>query len=353
MQKSIPTLSRRSFLSGTAGALAAPIVLRASCAAADSGSLTFTSWGGTYEEALIKTVTNPFTQETGIKVNLIPTPDLAKLKAQQLTNTVDVDALLVTAEVAATASKQGAWEKLDMSKFDVEDMTVPPTSEYVTWDMYVGGIAWDANKYGQGKHPTNFAEYFDLKKFPGRRTFRNRPNEALEAALLADGTAPNKIYPLDVDRAFKVLDRIKSSVAAWITATPQTVSLLQTGEVDFSYTYANRIKETAQPGSGSSLGFSFEQNLLSTEKLVIPKGAPNKENAMKFVAYASRADVQARLFNVSPVVPNSKKAISMLSAEARKWMPDMNNPNNLVLDGAYWADNLEPVTRRFKEWVLT
>ncbi|MFK4719166.1 spermidine/putrescine-binding protein [Bradyrhizobium niftali] len=128
---------------------------------------------------------------------------------------------------------------------------------------------------------------------------------------------------------------------------------MQTGELDFTYTYANRVKEAARSGSGNLIAFSFEQNLLSTEKLAIPKGAPNKENAMKFIAYNMRPEVQARLLNVSPTVPNSKKAMSMLDAEARKWMPDMNNPNNVVLDGAYWAENLEKVARRFKEWVLT
>ncbi|WP_229200218.1 ABC transporter substrate-binding protein [Bradyrhizobium acaciae] len=347
------TLSRRSFLTGAAGAFAAPMVLRASSAAANSGSITFTSWGGSFEEAVVKTVTTPFTEETGIKVNLIPTPDLAKLKVQQLTGNVDVDAFVASAEGAAAGSKQGFWEKLDLSTFDVEDMAIPPTSEYVTWDMYAGGIAWDPSKYGQGKHPINFAEYFDVKKFPGRRTFRNRPNETLEAALLADGVAPKNMYPLDVDRAFRVLDRIKPSIASWITATPQTLSLLQTGEVDFSYTYANRVKEAARPSDRKPMAFSFEQNLLGTEKIAIPKGAPNAVNAMKFIAYTVRPEVQARLFSVSPTVPNSKKAMSMLSAEVRKWMPDPNNPNNVVLNGAYWEDNLEAVSRRFKEWVLT
>ncbi|MFK4719167.1 spermidine/putrescine-binding protein [Bradyrhizobium niftali] len=189
MKKSASTLSRRTFLTGTAGVFSGPLLLRVSRAAANSGSLTFTSWGGSFEEALIKTVANPFTEETGIKVNLVPTPDLAKLKAQQLTGNVDVDVFSASAEVAAAGSKQSFWEKLDLPKFEMEDMTIPPTSEYVTWDMYAGGIAWNPSKYGEGKHPTTFAEYFDLKKFPGRRSFRNRPNETLEAALLADGVA--------------------------------------------------------------------------------------------------------------------------------------------------------------------
>lgn len=353
MVNTVSRTPRRSFLVGAAGVLAAPLVPRPSWAAGKSDSLTITSYGGSFQDVFVKTVTNPFALETGIKVNIVPTPDMAKLKAQQLTGNVELDVFAAAAEQVAYGSKQGFWEKLDLSLFDIEDMAIPPKNDGVARNAYAGGIAWDPKKFDSGKHPTKFAEYFDLNKFPGRRTFRNRPGETLEAALLADGVPPKDIYPLDIDRAFKKLERIKPSIASWITATPQTVSLLQTGEIDFSYTYANRVKDTSRPGGGVSLAFSFEQNLIGTENFVVPKGAPNKENAIKFMAYCMRPEVQARLCDASGVIPNSKKGASMLSAETRNWIPDPSNPNNVVLDGEYWSDNLEAVSRRFKEWILS
>ncbi|WP_439406560.1 ABC transporter substrate-binding protein [Bradyrhizobium sp. DASA03076] len=353
MSKIVPRVSRRCFMAGTAGVLAAPMVLRVPRAAAKSDSVTLTAYGGSFQEILVKTVTNPFTEETGIKVEIVPTPDIAKLKAQQLTGNVQLDLFSVSAPVAAFGSKAGFWDKLDLTMLDVNDLAIPPTDELVTRHAYACGIGWDPEKYGAGKHPGNFAEYFDLKKFPGRRTFRNQPNETLEAALLADGVPPKDIYPLDIERAFKVLDRIKTSIASWITATTQTISLLQTGEVDFSYTYANRVKATNEPGGGKPLAFSFEQNLLGTEVFAIPKGAPSRESAMKLIAYSMRPEAQARLYDAAFLGPNSKKAFSIMSAESRKWVPDLGSPNGLVLDGAYWTDNLEAVSRRFKEWVLS
>lgn len=346
-------VSRRLLLAGTASLLAAPVVFRASRAGAKSNSLTVTSFGGSFQEILVNTVTNPFTEETGIKVNIVPTPDITKLKAQELTGNVEFDVFAVPDEVAAYASKQGFWEKLDLSSFDIDDLAIPPTSDAVIRNSYAKGIAWDPKKYDSAKHLANFAEYFDVKKFPGRRTFRNRPNETLEAALLADGVPPKDIYPLDIDRAFKVLDRIKPSIASWIVAAPQATSLLQTGEVDFSYTYANRVQSTNQPGGGAPLAFSFEQSLIGPENLAVPKGAPNREGAMKFIAYSVRPEVQARLCDAAASVPNSKKGLAMMPPEARKWMPDLSNPINLVLKGAHWSDNLEAVSRRFKEWVLS
>ncbi|MDA9489699.1 ABC transporter substrate-binding protein [Bradyrhizobium sp. CCBAU 11361] len=343
--------SRRSFLAGAAGVLAAPMVI-GSRAVAATDFVTMVGYGGTFQETLVKYVMTPFAAETGIKVKFVPAPDLAKIKAMQLTRSVEWDIYNGNGTWAASGSKQGFWEKLDTSMFDLKDLAIQPTSDVVTLDLYAAGVAWDPKKYGAGKHPANLAEFFDIKKFPGRRCLRKEPDGALEAALLADGVAPKDIYPLDLERAFKVLDRIKPGIV-WASATTQTISLVQTGEVDFSYTYNNRVKATNEPGGGMPLAFSLDQNLIFTSPLAVLKGAPNKENAMKLIAYMLRPEVQARMDNQLGFLPVSKKALPMLSLEARKWQPDLSNPNNLMMSNEYWADNFESVSRRFQEWLLT
>ncbi|MCK1588560.1 ABC transporter substrate-binding protein [Bradyrhizobium sp. 169] len=351
MNRLVSAVSRRFFLAGAAGVLAAPLVI-GSRAAAGSDVVTMVGYGGTFQDALVKYVMIPFTAETGIKVNFVPAPDLAKIKAMQLTGSVEWDIYNGNGTWAASGSKQGFWEKLDPSRFDLADLAIPPTSDVVTLDLYAAGVAWNPKKYGTGKHPTNFAEFFDLKKFPGRRCLRKNPDAALEAALLADGVAPKDIYPLDLERAFKVLDRIKSSIV-WASATTQTISLVQTGEVDFSYTYSNRVKATNEPGGGVPLAFSLDQNLIFTDPLAVLKGAPNKENAMKLITYMLRPEVQVRMDDQLGFLPASKKAVPMLSPEARKWQPDLSNPNSLMISNEYWADNFDSVSSRFQEWLLT
>lgn len=349
MTNRVSTVSRRLLLTGGASLLVAPMVIQAS-RAVQSNSVTVCSWGGSFQEISVNTVYTPFTQETGIKVNVVPAPDLAKIKAQMLLGSVEWDIYENFASVTASASKMGFWEKLDPSMFDLSDLVVQPTSDSITFQITAEGMAWDPKKYGPGKHPSTFAECFDPQKFPGRRAFLANPNGMLETALLADGVAPKDIYPLDLDRAFKSLDRIKSNVASWAT-TPQTISLLQTGEVDFSYTYSNRVKATTEPGGGLPLAFSFDQNLFDSDNLVVLKGAPNRDNAMKLLAYFLRPEVQARMQNQLGLIPVSRKAASMLSPEARKWQPDMTSSNSLMKSATYWADNLEPVSIRFKEWL--
>jgi putative spermidine/putrescine transport system substrate-binding protein len=52
-----------------------------------------------------------------------------------------------------------------------------------------------------------------VRRFPGPRSLRNHPVDNLEFALLADGAAMDKLYPIDMDRAFRKLDEIRQHVA--------------------------------------------------------------------------------------------------------------------------------------------
>ncbi|SDD35411.1 putative spermidine/putrescine transport system substrate-binding protein [Bradyrhizobium brasilense] len=352
MDKRFTEISRRTLLAGSATLVAAPMVFGSRRAAANSDSVTMCNYGGSYQEATVKAVYDPFTKETGIKVNIIPFPGLDKVKAMQVTGNVDIDVWLGGGQDTAAGSKGGFWEKLDPALFDVQDMVIKPKSDYVTFETFLLGLAWDPAKYGQGKHPATFAEFFDVKKFPGRRMLRKAPVSSLEIALLGDGVAPKDIYPLDLNRAFRVFDRIKSNTV-WAHTNPQTISLLQTGEVDFGISYAGRVKSTTEPGAGVPLAFSFEQNIINDDCLAIVKGAPNKENAIKLIAYYLQPEVQARLYNLVAVTPGSKKAAAMLSPEMRKWQPDPNNANNRFVDNDYWAENYNAVSRRFQEWLMT
>ncbi|WP_050425878.1 extracellular solute-binding protein [Bradyrhizobium tropiciagri] len=282
MNRLISTVSRRCFLAGAASVLAAPIVIRPSRAVANSNLVTMVAWGGTYQDVLERTVVTPFSEETGIKVNMIPAPDLAKIKAMLLTGNVEWDLYTNTGARLASGSKQGFWEKLDPSILELKDLAVAPASDYIANEIFTSGIAWDPKKYDSGKHPVNFAEFFDVNSFPGRRGMRPLPDGTLEIALLADGVAPKDMYPVDVNRAFKVLDRVKSRTV-WPPTTPQTVSLVQTGEVDFGWTVAARAKATTGPGGGVPLAFSFEQNVFATSGYAVVKGAPNKKK--RYAAY--------------------------------------------------------------------
>ncbi|WP_206958075.1 ABC transporter substrate-binding protein [Trinickia acidisoli] len=346
---------RRAFVSGASSiaiaAAASPLILTSKRARAADRQMSLVSWGGDYRRAVEESVVNPFMKETGIQVTIVDTPDMAKLRAQVMTGNVEWDVFDAPGALGVAGANAGLWEPLDPAIFDRNDLIIDVKNNLLPWYVFVGGIAWDPKRYPAGKHPRNFKEYFDTKTFPGRRTFRNRPSETFEAALLADGVPPKHLYPLDVDRAFRVLDRIKPDVVKWIDQTPQTLTLLATGETDYTYTYASRVKPAK--ASGQSVDFSFDQTVNGFEYLAVVKNTPNKQAAMKFLAFAARPDRQAAFMELIGNTPSSKKALGLMSAESRKWIPDLNSPNSVLMDDSWWAKNFDEVTRRFKEWTMS
>ncbi|MDF1748314.1 MAG: ABC transporter substrate-binding protein [Alphaproteobacteria bacterium] len=344
------SVTRRTLLMAGAGigaTLAAPGIWRG--ARADSG-LTVTCWGGKYRDGIDTVFAKPFTEETGIPVTLIDNADLAKMKAQVDSGNVEWDVFDSVGPQIMSGSKQGLWEKIDESIVDRSDLAAPGGEDTVGTYLFGGGIAWDTKRFPDGKHPVDFKGFWVVKGIPGSPGLRPRVSENLEMALIADGVAPHELYPLDVERAFAKMDEIKPAVKTWIEATPQTVTLVANGEIDFSYSYISRIRPVQL--DGSTLNISMEQTLNSLEYQAVSKGTKNREAAMRYIAFCLRPDRQAAIAEKLYFTPNSMKGLEVASPDARKYMPDMTKPNNAILDDAWWADNYTELQNRFTEWLL-
>jgi putative spermidine/putrescine transport system substrate-binding protein len=347
--------SRRQFIQASGAGiftpfLAAPMVVTSRKANA-AQNLVLVSWGGTYRTAIEDALTKPFEKETGVHVIIVDTPDMAKVKAQVSTRNVQWDVFDSVGQMAMTGSRNGYWESIEGLNFDRSNLLTPATKEAVPFYGFAGGVCWQSAKFPDSKHPSNFQEFFDFARFPGQRGLKNQATETLEVALLGDGVPANRIYPLDVDRAFRALEKLRPHVGKWIDQSPQTVSLVAAGQLDFSYTYSARARAAQE--SKQPIGFSFAQTLTGLEYLTVLKGAPNKENAFKFIEFSMRPDRQGALMNSLGYIPANLKATDLLSADTKKWLPDPKSPNNLIIDSSYWATHYDELTLRFKEWALS
>ena len=70
--------------------------------------------------------------------------------------------------------------------------------------MFSTVIGWNTKTYGD-QRPQSWADFWDVKKFPGTRSYRNAV-PTLEPALMADGVPRDKVYaalsaPGGIDRA--------------------------------------------------------------------------------------------------------------------------------------------------------
>ena len=170
-------------------------------------------------------------------------------------------------------------------------------------------------------------------------------------ASMADGVAPADVYPCDIERAFKALDRIKPHVSHWIDSTAQTVSLIQSNETDYTFTFTTRVKGMQE--SGVPMGYSFEQNLMGMVYTAVPTGAPNSDGAMRLLSYIMDPERQVEMANGSGDAPTYISSLEKVDPAVRKWLPDVANENNMMVDGDWWAANIDELGPRMKEWLLT
>jgi putative spermidine/putrescine transport system substrate-binding protein len=100
----------------------------------------------------------------------------------------------------------------------------------------------------------------------------NRVRYILEVALLADGVDPAKLYPLDVDRAFRSLERIRPNIAVWASPPVGGTQLIASGDVDLAFAVNNEVENAKL--RGAPIDFHFNQGIYTTNSWVIVKGLP-------------------------------------------------------------------------------
>ncbi|MFQ6241757.1 polyamine ABC transporter substrate-binding protein [Sinorhizobium meliloti] len=319
----------------------------ATSAPASAADLVFSSWGGTTQDAQKAAWADKFAEKTGINVLQDGPTDYGKLKAMVEANAVTWDVVDVEGDYAAQAGKKGLLEKLDFSVIDKSKLDPRFVTDYSVGSFYYSFVI-GCNKDVVDACPKTWADLFDTEKFPGKRTFYkwSAPG-VIEAALLADGVPADKLYPLDLDRAFKKLDTIKGDIIWW-SGGAQSQQLLASAEAPFGSLWNGRMTALAQ--SGINAETSWEQNITAADSLVVPKGAKNKEAAMQFIALATSAEAQAELASLTGYAPINLDSPKMMDPEVAKTLPDAQTASQVNADMNYWAENRDAIGERWYAW---
>jgi len=222
----------------------------------------------------------------------------------------------------------------------------------LTTSVYSAILGYRKDKFPPGKEPKTWADFWDVKNFPGPRSLRNHPLATLEFALLADGVAPDKLYPLDIDRAFRKLDQIKPHVSVWWTAGAQPAQLLADGEVVMASGWNGRFYRAIQ--SGAPIGVSWQGGTIHEAYFGIPKGSPHPEWAQRFLAAMTDPRAQAIFANefVSPGL--NPESLKYADAAVRPFLP--TEPANLSRqfwsNTQWWTEAMDDTLRRWNRWML-
>ena len=329
------------------------LFLFTSTAYAAQKEIVVCSWGGTYEKAFRKAMVEPFERETGIKVVVTSYADIAKMKAMVDTGNIEWDVVDIEDRMLHRGMKEGLFEPLDYTVIDKTNLLPGAVhSHAVGIELWGGVLAYNSEKYPGNNHPKSWADFWDVKKFPGSRSLFNGPYDMLEIALLADGVSMDKLYPLDVDRAFRSLDKIKQHVSVWWSKGAQPAQLLTDGEVDMTYAYSGRIANIMKDGIPA--GISFNQASVNPEWLVILKGSKNVKEAMQFIAYCTRAKPQAEFNTAMQYGPINEKAFDYMPKEIADRVPSSPNykGKTWIPNAKWWVGRDKKLTERWKSWIL-
>ncbi|MEM5370319.1 ABC transporter substrate-binding protein [Paraburkholderia azotifigens] len=346
--------TRRRVLHG-AGALAVAGVMPLA-ARAQTKQIVVSDPGGPYTTAYREAFYDPFEKATGIKVVSVAreSQPVAQFAAMvQTKNYVwDVTTLTLSADIPYLEAK-GLLEPIGLKASDYPDiMPEAITPNWLGVDVYSTVLAYRADKF-KDNGPKSWADFWDVKKFPGRRCLRRSPLDTLEQALLADGVPLDKLYPLDVDRAFRSLDRIKPHINIWWTSGAQAMQAIQSGDVDMISTWNGRAQ--AAKDSGAPVTIVWNQGLYSIEGWGIPKGTPHADAAKQFVRFCADAKRQASLTRTLAYGPTNKKSFETIGKERATLLPTApDNIRDMKLPSPqWWEENRQKVTERFNSWIIS
>ena len=338
-------------------------------AALASESITVVSWGGAYTKSQVEAYHKPWMAKTG---NQVVSEDynggLAEIKAQVEAGTVTWDLVDVELSDAIRGCDEGLLEEIDHSILPAAPDGTPASEDFIEGalsDCAVANIVWSTVfAYDSSKTPgvDSIDDLFDLEAFPGKRGLRKNPKSLLEMALMADGVPAADVYATletdeGVDRAFAKLDTIKDSVVWW-EAGAQPPQLLADGEVIMTTAYNGRIFNAAA-GEGKPFEVVWDGQIMDFDLWVMPKGAPNKDAALDFLAYSTdtqRLADQASWISYGPARKSSGPLVGLYNDGKTQMGPHMptaeaNLANALVNNFEFWADNQDELNERFNAWL--
>lgn len=304
--------------------------------------------GGDSQVVQAEIFDKPFSERTGIQIEYITPSQFGQLNAMVKSGNVTAALWNLSSQNLETATSLGILERVNWSQVNPSPMFPESQNEYgYGYSYYSVGMSWKKDT----QPIDTWADFWNVQKFPGKRCLPDMPDYVLPIALMADGVPIDKVYPLDIDRAFRSLNKIAPQVAVWWSSGQQPMSLLESKEVAYCMGYNGRVMVNP------ALEFTYNQALLGLAYFVVPKGADPKEveAAMRLLhdytlpekqaIYAKRLFYSGSSINLADFLPPDLLAKQPTAPQ--------NKNRELLADTKWWAKNGEKVQDRWQEWKLS
>jgi putative spermidine/putrescine transport system substrate-binding protein len=338
-------MKRRTFVAGAASLPAVNIL--SGTARAQSKEIRMIESGGLSGDSIQVGYIDPLKAKSGINVVRESPSSLGKLRALVESGQTSTTLFELGSSVMVQAKKLGLIEKIDWAAVDPAPMYPEAKDEYGFGYQYFSTImAWRAD----AKAPKNFTEFFDTKAFPGKRCLPDYPHYCLPFAAQAAGVPIEKLFPLDVDLAFRKLNEIKKDVSVWWKAGAQPPQLMKDNEVQYVICWSGRV--VGDP----AFGMSFEGGKADLSYFGIVKGSKPEDvkAAYKLMHEMSLPENQAKAATVISYTGPSPN-IDPLLPQDKLWQFPSSSKNKKIQyfeNAQWWADNGEAVNKKWEAFKL-
>ena len=346
---------RNALIAGVAGLAMPSIGIRKARAA---GQVVVRNPGGAYSDMQKKFVYDPFTKETGIEVVIVAST-MAKMLAMVKSGTTELDVGDAGLDGLITLEKAGALAPIDYASWKYTDANDIP-KEYrspmqVGTNLYSTVLGYNKETYPTGKQPTSWEQFWDAKAFPGSRMLADMasgtPN--LEFALIADGVPMDKLFPLDIDRAFKSMSRVKPFVKKFWDTGALSAQMMADKDVVLGSIWNGRLMAIAQ--KGAPLAIEWNQHMLQIQAYGIFKDGPNPKAAQLFLDYSMAPKPNSGPGFELNYGPINRKSFELMPAELIANLPGSpeNMKRSFLQDVRWWDENRAKVNTIWSKWILS
>ncbi len=315
--------------------------------------LMIVGFGGGYQDSAREHLFEAYEAASGVPVSDdVYNGEMAKIYGMVQAGDVTTDIIMVEAPELLRGCEDGVFARIDYSVIDASKFI-----DGAVHECGVGATGWGAALfYDKARHengPSTFAEFWDVKTFPGKRAMRTGPKMTLEAALMADGVPASEVYtvlsaPGGVDRAFAKLDEIKEHITWWKSGA-QPLQLVGSGEVDYAFAYTGRVIKANSEGANYSM--SWNTLLYSIDYWAVVEGSPMSAEAMKMIDWITNEKPLLSQASVWPISPANASVNQ--NAEVRAANPGMvlnHSDEGLFLNTEFWIANGDDLEAKFTAW---
>ena len=344
-----PCVNRRQLLSALALFGVAPAVLRSTPALAQAKEVVVVNAGGDAVAAFTKAWVEPYMKAGGKAVVDGSNPTSAKVKAMVESGKVTWDALDRNLIAALELGRQNLLEKIDYSIVDKNKVRPEHVGEWGVGSYIYGNVlTYQTDAWG-GRKPSTWKDFWNLKDFPGKRALRKHIDGQLEAALLADGVAPDKIYPIDVKRALDKVSSIKDQTIFWATGA-ESQQIFRDREVVMGGLWNTRAT-VAKKESGGKVDFTFNEGSAWVGAWLVPRGNPAGKDVFRYIASAQDPAGQVELFKLLGNGPVNPAAAAMVPDELKSLDPSSaeNYKVQIPANPEWYAANSATVLNQYLE----